>query len=422
MPERESVFPAFKDFAIYCGGFSMFIMRQLKEDDLEQFNALLRYAFQVTTDELIKTGWEEDEIKYAKAPILRGAHVLGWFHKEHLASMIVIYPMEVNIFGNIYKMGGITGVATYPEYAGRGLIHSLMQKCLAYMKGQGQTVSFLYPYSIPFYRKKGWEIVSDKLTFRIKDTQLPKHHAVSGMVERVNLEHEDLKNVYEYFAKQHHGALIRDALAWDEYWRWDTEDMIAAIYYSEEHRPLGYIVYYIENEIFNIKEMTYLNQEARHGLWNYISAHFSMVDVVRGANYTGEPLAFLLEDSEITETIEPYIMARIVDVEKFLQDFPYPVCLEDMRIHFKVTDTMASWNNGTFVLYWLEEKTVCERVEDDQSINVVELDIQTLTTMFMGYKRPSYLYHNERIKTEHYLVQFLERLIPMEKPYFSDYF
>ena len=45
-----------------------FQMRQLDLDDLEQFNALLRYAFQVTTDELLKTGWEEDEIMYAKMP------------------------------------------------------------------------------------------------------------------------------------------------------------------------------------------------------------------------------------------------------------------------------------------------------------------------------------------------------------------
>ena len=36
-----------------------FTMRQLNEGDLEQFNALLRYAFQVTTTEMVKTGWSE---------------------------------------------------------------------------------------------------------------------------------------------------------------------------------------------------------------------------------------------------------------------------------------------------------------------------------------------------------------------------
>ena len=57
------------------------------------------------------------------------------------------------------------------------------------------------------------------------------------------------------------------------------------------------------NEIFHIKEMVYLNIEANYGLWNYISAHFSMITQVQGDNYSGEPMAYLFEDSEITETI-----------------------------------------------------------------------------------------------------------------------
>ena len=47
-----------------------FTMRQLNEGDLEQFNALLRYAFQVTTTEMVKTGWSEEEIKREKLPML----------------------------------------------------------------------------------------------------------------------------------------------------------------------------------------------------------------------------------------------------------------------------------------------------------------------------------------------------------------
>ena len=62
---------------------------------------------------------------------------------------------------------------------------------------------------------------------------------VGGMVERVGLDSEDYHNVHSYFALQRHGALIRDALSWEEYWRWDNDDMIAAVYYSREHKPLG---------------------------------------------------------------------------------------------------------------------------------------------------------------------------------------
>lgn len=400
----------------------LFQMRPLEPADLEEFNALLRYAFQVTGEELTKTGWGEGEFERAKLPMLENAFALGWFYKENLASQIVVYPMQVNLYGTVYPMGGVTGVTTYPEYAGRGLSHALMSKCLEHMREVRQTISFLYPYSIPFYRRMGWELASDKLTFSIKDTQLPRHRPVSGMVERVGQEHEDLRRVYQYFAVQKHGALIRDDLAWAEYWRWDNDDMIAAIYYDGEHKPLGYLVYAIKNEVFYVKEMVHLNQEAKTGLWNYISSHFSMIDEVRGDNYTGEPLAFLFEDSEISETVAPYIMTRIVDVEEFLRRYPFKLTPENLRLHLRVHDPMAPWNEDTFVVWWEEGETRCARAGDGPLTNLAELTVQTLSTMLVGYKRPSYLYENDRLDMEYYMVQLLEQLIPEGKPCFSDYF
>ncbi len=420
MEKKEHILPS--NESPYLEIHGDFRMRELDHGDLEQFNALLQYAFQVTSYELLQTGWRQDEIKSAKRPILEEAYVLGWFYQERLASMIVVYSMKVNIHDNIMDMGGITGVATYPEYTGRGLIHALVRRAIDYMHEKGFPITFLYPYSIPFYRKMGWEIVSDKLSFTVKDVQLPKARPVDGMVERVSLDSEDYHNVHSYFALQRHGAMIRDPLAWEEYWRWENDDMIAAVYYSKDHKPLGYVVYYIANEIFHIKEMVYLNIEANNGLWNYISAHFSMITQVQGDNYSGEPMAYLFEDSEITETISPYIMARIVDVAAFLNGYPFQIQPEDLKIHFRVTDPLAAWNEGDFLLSWHDGEANCERVEDNQSINVVELDINTLTTMLMGYKRPTYLYNHEKIHTEYYMLTWLERLIPVEKPYFSDYF
>lgn len=48
-----------------------FKMRKLTKDDLEQFNGLLRYAFQITMEDLLHTGWTEDQIMQAKMPILK---------------------------------------------------------------------------------------------------------------------------------------------------------------------------------------------------------------------------------------------------------------------------------------------------------------------------------------------------------------
>lgn len=101
----------------------------------------------------------------------------------------------------------------------------------------------------------------------------------------------------------HHGAMLRSDLAWEEYLRWDLDDLTVAVYYDEDQKPQGYLLYWIAEEVFHMKEMVFIDGEARAGLWNFISAHFSMITRVKGHIYTTEPLAFLLEDSDIKETI-----------------------------------------------------------------------------------------------------------------------
>lgn len=387
---------------------------------LDQYNELLRYVFQVTNRELVESGYEDGEIVKAKRPILQKADVFGWFNTDdELISQICIYPCQVNIHGRIFKMGGVTGVGTYPEYANMGLMSDLIKLALEKMRDKGQYISYLYPYSVPYYRRKGWEIMSDHLTFTIKDTQLPSQVDVPGYVERLDIDDKDVIETYDRFARTNHGSLIRGKLEWDEYWRWENEDeRIAAVYYNERDEPMGYVMYWIADDIFYIKDMIYLNLEARKGLWNFIRAHFSMIDNVKGDIYKNEPIAFLLDDSQITETIEPYFMARIVDVAAFLVNFPFSG--KGKPFHFIIADPVAEWNNGIFGVDCSVEGQV--RITREPIGNPIETDIQTLTAMMMSYRTPSYLYKIERLKTDAKTLKILDSIIPNDQPYFSDYF
>lgn len=398
-----------------------FYIKELDDSHLEQFNKLLRYAFQVTERDLFNAGWSGEEIKLAKYPILRNARVFGWFDDTNLISQIALYPMQMNIYNTIYKMGGITGVATYPEYSGIGLMNDLIKKVLGIMRECGQSISCLYPYSIPYYRSKGWEIVSDKITFAIKDSQVPK---VEGIMRRVNADNKDFLNLYHTFALGTHGALLRDSLSWEEYWRWEVEDISIALYYDAQQRPSGYIVYLLDNDVFKIKEMIWLNQEARYGIWHFINAHQSMFDKIEGANYSNESLAFLLEDGHISESIQPYIMARIVDVEQFLRQYPFDTIAFDTEFCFIVEDTILEWNNKAFVLEFAGNNVNLKVLDSKQcgTRYYATLSIQTLTTMLLGYKRPSYLRAIERLDADEASIDILEDIIPEGKAYFSDYF
>lgn len=385
----------------------------------DQYNELMRYVFQVTMRDIANSGYKEDELIRAKRPILEEADVYGWFTPDdRLISSVCIYPFQVNIHGKVYDMGGVTGVGTYPEYAGAGLMKDLILLTLEKMREKGQYISYLYPYSVPYYRKKGWEIISDRMTFSLKDTQIPRQVHTKGYVERLNVLDKVVAEIYDRFSRMTHGAMIRNEIAWDEYWRWENEDeRTAAVYYDERDTPQGYMIYWVEDDVFHIREMVYMTRDARLELWNFIKAHDSMVDGVKGNIFTNEPLAFLLEDSQITETIEPYFMARIVDAEQFLANYPYDD--ETSGFHFQVTDPVAGWNNGIFAPEW-RNGTV--KVSAEPVGGKVELDIQTLSTLMMSYKSPAYLYKTGRLNTDAATLRLLEKIIPTEKPYFSDYF
>ena len=395
-------------------------MKPVRIESIEQYHALLRYVFQVTNRRLSKVDWKEKELIQAKFPTMQKADVIGWFDGDNLVSQVVVYPMNVQVYKTVYPMGGLTGVGTYPEYSGKGLMYKLLEQALKTMREKGQYICYLYPYSIPYYRKKGWEIISDKITYEIHDYQLPQNRQVPGFVRRVKPAGKEIKEIYARYAAHTHGAVLRDELAWNEYFLWDPDDLMAAVYYNEEDEPEGYVIYQIAEEVFYIKDMIFNTEEARTGLWNFVSAHFSMINKVIGNTYTDEPLAFLFEDASIKETISPYYMARIVDFSRFIERFPFKSSTLERRWKFKLTDPIMECNQGTFLLEIDRNGQAKATKTADRCVDTIS--IQTMTTMLMGYKRPEYLVKIGRLKPSSETVDMLEDAIEQQTPYISDYF
>lgn len=400
------------------------MMREIHKDEMAQSFELLNYVFQMNMS--IK---KDRRFITEKSRQFSQGYALGWFDGDQLVSQILSLPFQVNIFGVPYEMGGITAVGTYPEYSNRGLMDQLIREILAHMKKEGRYISYLFPFSIPYYRKKGWEIICDIVEFQVKDMQFPHYKSIPGKIRRVNPRDKVVEEIYDRFARKTHGAMIRNEIAWNEkfhedYWeeKFIDSDVIlqAAVYYDEEEVPQGYMYYKIMEENFYIDEIVYLEEEARKGLWNFVSAHSSMVYNAYGKTTGNEPVAFLLEDSEILQEVSPYFMARIVDVEEFIKLYPFDE--PNFHIRLKVADRVVDWNTGTFEIISQDGKINVKKVEDVKEDITVQLTIQTLTTMLLGYKRPKYLEKIERLKGDRNTIQLLEDIIPVGIPTFMDYF
>ena len=69
-------------------------MRELDKSDLEQFNALLQYAFQVTSYELLQTGWEQDEMQNT---ITRNGAIIAY--RLMTVGLFVVMLVDIIAFG-----------------------------------------------------------------------------------------------------------------------------------------------------------------------------------------------------------------------------------------------------------------------------------------------------------------------------------
>ena len=52
-------------------------------------------------------------------------------------------------------------------------------------------------------------------------------------------------------------------------------------------------------------------------------------------------------------------MARIVDVQRFFEEYSFQFEDEKLKLYFRISDPAAEWNNGIFHVTWKDGKTFC---------------------------------------------------------------
>jgi predicted acetyltransferase len=390
-------------------------IRWLTEHDYEESFLLSQYAFQYKLTE---------EEKEAKKRLMKMQEIWGDFEENRLAAKIHLIPLAVFIHGKEFKMGGVAGVATWPEYRRKGKVSALLKVALDEMRKKEQTVSFLHPFQFDFYRRFGWELFACYKKLTIENKNLVFLPRTNGTIERVAKEHifTTLNPIYETFCSQYNGMLKRTEVWWED--KVLTKDMHAVIYANEQNKKMGYMLYEMKNRQMNVQEIIVLDEEARRGLWNFICQHDSMADKVTIITSPDDPLPYLLYNPRITQEIHPYFMGRIVDLERFLQKYPFKIIGETVFLH--IYDEFAPWNTGIYQLS--EEGVKVFRKEREKGVCVhppkrgLQLDINTAASLFLGYERPLAFYNMGKIKGNKEEAERLEAMIPPRKAFFIDFF
>ncbi|KRG16498.1 GNAT family N-acetyltransferase [Lederbergia galactosidilytica] len=377
---------------------------KLTTEHFEEAAKLSMYAFQY---ELSKEELEKQKKKMEKQ------HILGIFNEGNLASKLHILPFEVYQQGKYVPMGGIASVSSYPEYRRNGHIRGLMTTALKVMRDKGQLLSYLHPFSIDFYRKFGWEIFSDTRTMTILkgDFSIPESDGKIVRLEK-GTYHPDLQRIYETYTQAYSGMLVREQTWWHD----RLQSWIPAIYYSADEKPEGYLLYSVKESKMRVAEFMPTSHEARKGLWAFIGQHDSMIEKVEISTSLSEPLPYIMKNPRVQMEVFPYFMARIVDVECYLQQFSWSTEVYT-PIRLRVKDPIAPWNDGVFELSGKGVRKI-----ESEAEKVIRLTINQLSALMLGYKTVKELAEVEAIQGNPDELDQLESIIPTQNTYFPDFF
>lgn len=390
----------------------MEIMR-LKESDYVDSMNLSMYAFQYKIP--------DEEIESRKK-MLEKHRLLGIREQEQLAAKLHIIPLKVMMGQQEWKMGGVAGVATYPEYRRNGYVRELISASLKDMKDNGEIVSLLHPFDIGFYRRYGWEIFADHKKVTITRDQLKMLPHSNGNVKRYNKDTHtsEIEEVYRKYSLGFNGMLVRE----QDWWMnsiYHEETM--AVHSNGLGEMDGYILYTVKDKVMDVQEFVALNHEARRGLWNFICQHDSMVEKVKMLLSPHDMLPYCLQSPKLQAEIYPYFMARLVDVEACLNKFSFVISSDNLFIH--LNDEYAPWNNATYLISEDGVKVFKDKAGSSCTHppkKGISMDINSLTAIIFGYKRPMELFDTGRLFGNVKEIETLENMIPQSKSFFYDFF
>ncbi len=394
-------------------------IRKLTEKDREAYRKLMRYAF-----ETAKNNYED--LKWPSDKILIDWHY-GAFDEEKLVAGAGIIPFDIRMRSQDFKMYGVGGVASKPEYRNRGIIREIMIKMFKDMQDNNIPLSVLYPFKLSFYEVLGYKLVDEHFAyeFNISDILYKETDYHMKEVERIN---DDIRSVYDRAILNFDYIAKRPEI---QFWRNLYKNNYKFICYNGD-QPVGYIIIIFtkKNEVewlkhpektIVIQETFWLDQKAKQTIFNFLWSHRDQRKYVAGVFSTNENIIDLLRTPRIkSRKIIVNSLLRIIDVKNVLENLKYP--LENFSITFHIHDEFCPWNNGFFTLTSKEKEVNVEFKESSKESVDREIDIGYFAQLVAGFRTVRDLLEFGFISVNHEKLELLEKLFPKTNNYLHNFF
>lgn len=406
----------------------MVTYRPVPEEQREEFYRMIDYAFSPHEEE---KNYEDEEDFWPGVGDRRGI-----YEDEELRAIASIHHFESYLRDDWLPMGGVSTVATPPEYRHRGYVRTMMAELLRELRGKEIILSSLWPFSYPFYNKLGWKASARSISYSFEPEALEfSQQEKRGSFRSISVEeYQDIEPVYHDFLKQFNLGLRRSSEWWDHHKLnpWQKPTYCYAWELNGEDR--GYVIYTVNEgeesswkKEMEVREFVYQDMEACYHLLRFLYNHGSQMEQISLSTPFPKDttlLDFVEDPRDVEAELKPGVMVRCVDVKQALETLTYPPELNGKTL-LAVTDPLLDKNDGIYSLNFSSEETGCQVYRETSDLQDPDctVDIGTLSQIFTGYLTPK-----EAVLTDDLTVEseeklsLLDRAFPSTKIFFNDGF
>lgn len=389
---------------------------RLTQANLADFYQLYLYAFN-KQDSPYRRQFFKTRFKHAQA--------YGIYQKHQLTSGLLSLPLQVYFHGVSYPMNGIGDVMSAPESCGHGNAGNLLTTALKTMYQQKITLSYLAPFAYRYYRRFGFEHTFNRLQYTLAGRDLPKVKSADFQIKRSNLVTAlpELTTFYQKKARPLAGTLARPVWWW-QYLTQKHPNWEVARAYNQQAQLNGYLIYSRQTTTFTSHEWLTSDATGYQSLMQFIQRHQSSYHQFRFESASDHNLLDLLpEPSVVTTQLQPYMMARIVNLKQFIQSYPFTQT-DLSPLTLSVTDPTLPENAGTWQLQLTSGQVTFTKVAATNTVQTrqIQTDIQTLTKLLFGVQTGMTLAHYGQLTGTTEALIALDAVLPHTRPQLWDYF
>jgi predicted acetyltransferase len=328
------------------------------------------------------------------------------FDGDKLVASFVTIPFTVRMNGTSMPFGGVSGVATNPQYRRRGLVRRLMTESTEIMRERGQAVAGLWASQAAIYQRYGYSIGSYRRSYRIDAADIAFHDGDmghgdvrwfdTGSALETDAAFDTVRALYIDYVADRTGYLHRSRALWG-FGVFDppAEDgpVNVAVSYSEGGDPNGYVVYTLRADRVDhraraqelvVRDLAWLDLDAYRSLWAYLARHDLVGRVTWADAPVDDPAEELLAEPRLLHTTDQEgSWFRVIDVEEALARRGY--CGPAHGSIRVVDDELAPWNVGTFAIETDGTTASVERLATTDDVDAT-VTVKALGSMFTGMR------------------------------------